>query len=109
MNDHDAQTPPELFHPDRDAFVLTDILFALSDPARLEIVRQVAGGGVVEMASCHLTNPEVPKSTKSHHMKVLREAGILRNEPAGRGRLLSLRREDLEARFAGLLGAVLGE
>ncbi len=86
--------------------MLTEVLFALSDPARLEIVRQVAGG-TLDMANCHLLNPSAPKSTKSHHMKVLREAGLLRNQPAGRGRLLTLREEDLEARFPGLLRVVL--
>lgn len=106
MTNSDAPTSLELFHPGREDLVLTDILFALSDPARLEIVRQVAGG-TLEMANCHLLNPSVPKSTKSHHMKVLREAGVLRNEPVGRGRVLSLREEDLDARFPGLLRIVL--
>ncbi|WP_346899617.1 hypothetical protein [uncultured Roseibium sp.] len=40
-------------------------------------------------------------------MKVLREAGIIRNEPKGCGRLLSLRREELDRRFPGVLNAVL--
>ena len=93
-------------HPDREAIVLTDVLFALSDPERLEIVRQLADGPV-DMAQCHLSDPNIPKSTKSHLMKVLREAGVIRNEPQGRGRRLSLRREDLEARFPGLIDAVL--
>ncbi|MCO5731175.1 helix-turn-helix transcriptional regulator [Rhizobium sp. SSA_523] len=85
---------------------LTDVLFALSDPERLEIVRQVADGPI-EMAQCHLLDPRTPKSTKSHHMKVLREAGVLRNEIMGRGRRLTLRREDLEAKFPGLIQSVL--
>ena len=97
----------ELPHPDREELRLTDVLFALSDPDRLDIVRQLAGGPL-EMAQCHLSDPNVPKSTKSHLMKVLREAGVIRNEPMGRGRRLSLRREDLEARFPGLIGSVLG-
>ena len=106
MAESENFTPTELPHPAREALVLTGVLFALSDPARLEIVRQVAQG-TIEMAQCHLQNPAVPKSTKSHHMKVLREAGILRNEPLGRGRLLSLRLDDLEARFPGLMQAIL--
>ncbi len=106
MTEADRLLSPDLPHPSRQELVLTAVLFALSDPARLEIVRQLAGGAV-EMANCHLITPDVPKSTKSHHMKVLREAGVLRNEAAGRGRLLSLRLEDLEARFPGLIPAVL--
>lgn len=106
MAETDSFPIPDLYHPPGEDLVLTDILFALSDPARLEIVRQVACGAV-DMAQCHLQNPDAPKSTKSHHMKVLREAGVLRNEPAGRGRLLSLRLEDLDRRFPGLMRAVL--
>ncbi len=96
----------ELPHPNRSDMQLTDVLFALSDPERLAIVRQLAGGPL-DMAQCHLSDPSIPKSTKSHLMKVLREAGVIRNEPLGRGRRLSLRHDDLEARFPGLLGSVL--
>lgn len=96
----------ELTHPARSELRLTDVLFALSDPERLAIVRQLADGPL-DMAQCHLSDPSIPKSTKSHLMKVLREAGVIRNEPLGRGRRLSLRRDDLEARFPGLIGSVL--
>lgn len=96
----------ELPHPARSDMQLTEVLFALSDPERLAIVRQLAGGPM-EMAQCHLSDPSMPKSTKSHLMKVLREAGVIRNEALGRGRRLSLRQDDLEARFPGLLGSVL--
>ncbi|MBX9459265.1 MAG: transcriptional regulator [Rhizobium sp.] len=96
----------ELPHPAREDIRLTDVLFALSDADRLDVVRQLSGGPL-EMAHCHLSDPNVPKSTKSHLMKVLREAGVIRNEPLGRGRRLSLRRDDLEARFPGLIGSVL--
>lgn len=96
----------DLPHPARAEIVLTQVLFALSDPARLDIVRQLADGPV-EMARCHLQDPSVPKSTKSHLMKVLRESGVIRNDPRGRGRILSLRRADLDDRFPGLLAAVL--
>lgn len=97
----------ELSHPARDEIRLADVLFALSDPDRLDIVRQLAGGPL-EMAHCHMSDPNVPKSTKSHLMKVLREAGVIRNEPLGRGRRLSIRRDDLDARFPGLIDSVLG-
>ena len=97
----------ELPHPGRDEIKLTDVLFALSDPARLQIVRDLADGPL-EMAQCGATNPALPKSTKSHLMKVLREAGVIRNEPRGRERLVSLRREELDATFPGLLDSVLG-
>ncbi|QGG41332.1 ArsR/SmtB family transcription factor [Aeromicrobium yanjiei] len=94
-------------HPSIEDVALTDVLFALSDPARLEIVRELADGPL-GMAECGATNPDLPKSTKSHLMKVLREAGIVRNEPDGRRRVVTLRRDELDAAFPGLLDSVLG-
>jgi len=93
-------------HPDMTDVALTDVLFALSDPGRMQIVQDLADGPL-EMAQCGATNPALPKSTKSHLMKVLREAGVVRNEPQGRGRLVSLRREELDMAFPGLLDSVL--
>ena len=47
------------------------------------------------------------KSTLTHHFRVLRESGVVRTRPDGRKRLLSLREDDLNDRFPGLLEAVL--
>lgn len=96
---------PELPHPEPGDIALTDVLFALSDPARLAIVRDLAAGPL-EMALCGV-DQGLPKSTKSHLMKVLRESGVVRNVPHGRSRLVTLRRDDLDARFPGLLDSVL--
>lgn len=96
----------DLSHPDRSEIQLTDVLFALSDPDRLAITRQLADGPL-DMGACHVTDPTLPKSTKSHLMKVLREAGIIHNEPNGRRRTLTLRRDDLDTLFPGLLDSVL--
>jgi DNA-binding transcriptional ArsR family regulator len=49
----------------------------------------------------------VSKSTGSHHLKVLREAGVVQGKADGTRRYYSLRRDDLEARFPGLLDSVL--
>ena len=89
-------------HPALDDIELTQVLFALSDPSRLAMVRQLTEGAL-EVALCG----EGPKSTKSHHLKLLRESGIVRNEPNGRERVVSLRRDEIEGRFPGLLDAVL--
>jgi len=100
-------TATDLPHPDRDAIELSSVLFALSDPARLEVVRELREGPI-DAAACTSLDPATPKSTRSHLMKVLREAGVIRNEPNGRHRTLTLRRDDLDSRFPGLLDAVLG-
>jgi DNA-binding transcriptional ArsR family regulator len=93
-------------HPDVTDLTVTEVLFALSDPSRLAIVRQLAAGPRLEL-SCQTVGGDIPKSTRSHHLKTLREAGVIRSVPHGRQRFVSLRSEDLEARFPGLLAAVL--
>ena len=102
-----ADSAREMPHPEVEDLVLTDVLFALSDPTRLSIVRELADGLVSE-APCSAVGGDIPKSTRSHQLKTLREAGVLRNVPHGRQRYISLRREDLEQRFPGLLESVLG-
>jgi DNA-binding transcriptional ArsR family regulator len=97
----------ELPHPQLADVELPTILFALSDPARLDLVRELAVQGPLTVAQCQANDPDVPKSTFSHHLKTLREAGLIRNEPAGRQRTITLRRAELERRFPGLLDAVL--
>ena len=99
----------EYSHPDVDELQLPDVLFALSDPVRLQIVRQLASTAGSAAVTCQSVAVELPKSTRSHHLKVLREAGVVRNTPQGRERNLSLRRADLDSRWPGLLSAVLAE
>jgi DNA-binding transcriptional ArsR family regulator len=89
---------------------LPTILYALGDPLRLRIVAQLAKlNESDEKMACQdfLVGQAVAKSTLSFHFKVLREAGLVRMVPQGRRVLLSLRREDLETRFPGLLEAIL--
>jgi DNA-binding transcriptional ArsR family regulator len=90
-------------HPDRDAISLTGVLYALSDPARLEIVKTLDNGRERSCGEFRI----LTKSTLSHHFKVLREAGVIRTKTDGRHRLISLRKEDLDSRFPGLIEAVL--
>jgi len=104
----DAASPhPEAAcaHPEREAIELPAVLHALSDPMRLRIVAELAGGGE---RTCKSFDLPIVKSTCTHHFKVLREAGVIRQRVEGTTRVNSLRREDLEARFPGLLEAVLG-
>ena len=94
-----------LFHPDTAALTPESLFHAFSDPVRLELVRQLAGG--VEM-SCGNFQVSQPKSSLSHHFKVLRESGVVRTRVEGTQRFITLRRVDLDLRFPGLLDAVLG-
>lgn len=94
-----------LSHPARDALALAEVLHALSDPMRLRIVAELAADGGER--TCSSFNLPIVKSTCTHHFKVLREAGVIRQQVMGTKRVNSLRREDLDARFPGLLDAVL--
>jgi DNA-binding transcriptional ArsR family regulator len=94
-----------LDHPDREALELTAVLHALSDPQRLKVVRILATDDVPRPCGCF--GLEVTKSTATHHFRVLREAGVIEQRLQGTSRLNALRREDLDARFPGLLEAVL--
>ncbi len=93
-----------LIHPDREQIELPAVLHALSDPVRLNIVRELVDG---TRCPCGAFSVPVAKSTLSHHLRVLREAGITLTEPSGTQRVVSLRANDLNARFPGLLDAVL--
>ena len=94
-----------LHHPSRDELDLPAVLHALSDPQRLRIVRQLADRG--QPCACSSFGLDVTKSTLTHHFRVLREAGVISQELSGTSKLNSLRREDLDARFPGLLDAML--
>ncbi|MDA3627377.1 helix-turn-helix domain-containing protein [Saccharopolyspora oryzae] len=102
-----SRTATELVHPARDELRFTDVMAALSDPVRLAIVAGLAGAEG-ELACATFALP-VSKSTQSGHFKVLREAGVIRQRNEGTRRLNSLRRDDLEARFPGLLDLAIPE
>jgi DNA-binding transcriptional ArsR family regulator len=91
-------------HPEPARIHLVDVLTALGNPLRLSIVRVLADGGE---HNCGSILPSVAKSTLTRHWRVLRDAGVIWQRPSGREYQLSLRREDLDARFPGLLDALL--
>jgi DNA-binding transcriptional ArsR family regulator len=93
----------QALHPPASHITVTGVLSALGDPIRLQIVQILADG------SEH-TRPDfvvpVAQSTLSHHMKILRDAGVVFSRPDGTRCFVSLR-SDLDDRFPGLLQAVL--
>jgi DNA-binding transcriptional ArsR family regulator len=90
--------------PSADAVTLPGLMAALSDPVRVAIVRGLAACGE---APCGAFDLGISKATRSHHLRVLREAGVTRTRADGTRRMVSLRRDELDARFPGLLDAVL--
>ena len=92
-------------HPEREQIRLENVLFALGNPLRLEIIRILADGS--EQSCNALRHEDVAKSTMTHHWRVLRDSGVIWQRPQGRENLISLRREDLDARLDGLLETLL--
>jgi DNA-binding transcriptional ArsR family regulator len=93
--------------PEAAEIELVRVLHALGDPVRLMLLKKYAGGEQFSCAPDALGVGHLHKSTVSHHMKIMREAGITSTRAVGRNRYVQLRRADLDARFPGLLDAVL--
>ena len=85
---------------------LEGVLYALSDPARLEIVRRLRTQGCP--MNCSATAPQtMPKSSLSHHYQILREAGLIRSERRGVEVVNTTRCEELGKKFPGLMQSIL--
>jgi DNA-binding transcriptional ArsR family regulator len=91
-------------HPDTHDFDLPQVLYALGDPTRLAIVKKLSE---CEGMSCGDVCCDTPRSTLTHHLKILRESGLITTEKHGQTHFNSLRKTDLETRFPGLLKSVL--
>jgi len=86
---------------------LTDILQTLSDPNRLLVVQRLADGewhsfGIEAWGGLH-------KSTVTHHLRSLRDSGLVEYRMVGRNKELRLRQDAVESRFPGLLAGVISE
>lgn len=83
-------------------YSLEKVLRALGDPVRISVVRQLLAAQGLEKA-CGTFRYDVTKATFSHHLKILREAGITLSRQEGTRKMTSLRRAELDRRFPGLL------
>ncbi|MCC3278434.1 ArsR family transcriptional regulator [Arthrobacter sp. zg-Y40] len=75
-------------------------MHALGSPVRLAVVKELLDGQVHQGSEFDFG---VSQSTLSHHVKILREAGIVQNDPEGTRCLMSLRAAELEGRFPGFV------
>jgi DNA-binding transcriptional ArsR family regulator len=97
--------PRTVDHPDLAQVDLQQVMEALADPVRRMVVSQLARRG--EDMSCGTFEAPVSTSTLTHHFNVLREAGVIRQYYAGVTKMNTLRTEEMEGRFPGLLPAVI--
>lgn len=92
--------------PPAEEIDIVEVLRALADPVRLQVVRYL-GDGMAHCKGQEAWQFGVQKSTMSHHLRLLREAGITETVVNGRDHWIRLRMDELEQRFPGLIKAVL--
>jgi DNA-binding transcriptional ArsR family regulator len=92
----------KIAHPPAAALDLPTIMRTVGDPVRLDIVRLLSEA---EPRTCGELQDSLglPASTCSYHLRLLREAGVTRTRPVATQREISLRRDELDERFPGLL------
>ncbi|MCF4139458.1 ArsR family transcriptional regulator [Streptomyces sp. Tue 6430] len=99
-------TSSELPHPAVEDLRIGPILTALADDNRRRVVVELAERPDEERLCASFDLP-VGKSSRTHHWRVLREAGLVHQRDAGNRLYMRLRKEDLDRRFPGLLEAVV--
>jgi DNA-binding transcriptional ArsR family regulator len=87
---------------------LAAVMHALADPSRLRMVAALDREAELSCAALgERAGTAMAKSTTTHHLGVLRDAGLIATRHEGQRKLATLRRSDLDARFPGLLDAVI--
>jgi DNA-binding transcriptional ArsR family regulator len=94
--------------PEKDRIELSRVMESLSDPTRLAVVAFLASlPGEFPEARCGAFSAFGSKQNLTYHLTKLREAGVTRARPQGTSRYVSLRRDDLDERFPGLLDSII--
>lgn len=91
--------------PDIHDVEITDLMYALSDPTRLDIVAMLYDA--TEPLTCNQLQLNRPKSTMSHHFKILRSSGLVMTNITGTEHLNSLRVKEIDQKFPGVLRTIL--
>jgi DNA-binding transcriptional ArsR family regulator len=101
-----APTRETIRHPAPESFDLAHVLRTAGDPLRLAMLRALAADGE-QLCGALGESLGLPKSTASYHVRLLREAGLTHTRQEGTLRYISLRRDDLESRFPGLVDVLV--
>ncbi|MDV3125422.1 helix-turn-helix domain-containing protein [Mycobacterium sp. 21AC1] len=81
------------------------VLAALQDPVRLEMVRRLRNAG--QPVRCGALYDGINKSTATHHFHILRDAGLIERVVADGHTSQRLRFDDVDAVIPGLLDSVV--
>lgn len=95
--------------PARDEIDLSVVFSTLSDPLRRTAIAILATLPDCTERNCASFGFPVAKASLTHHFKILREAGLISQIDYGNRRASSLRRDDIESRFPGLLALLIEE
>ncbi len=101
--------PDAAGQPSAENMDLGTVLTALSEPLRRKVVTDLLADTVGVERTCVSFDLGVAKSTLTHHFRVLRESGLVRQVNYGNSRKVTLRRADLDRRFPGLLDLLARE
>jgi DNA-binding transcriptional ArsR family regulator len=99
-------TTSELPHPSAGELAIGPILQALADDNRRRVIAELAASPDEERLCASFDLP-VSKSSRTHHWRVLREAGLVHQRDAGNRLYMRLRKADLDQRFPGLIDAIV--
>ncbi|MMZ61439.1 Arsenical resistance operon repressor [compost metagenome] len=93
--------------PDTSTLNLTTVFNALGDPIRMKIAHCLASSGEKNCSAFEVGH--ISKSTLSHHIKILREAGVIQPRIEGKQHYYSIRKEDLNHRFPAIVDLIIAE
>jgi len=97
-----------LLHPPAEEISLQGLLYALADPTRLALFKTLSAEAGAAISCVKCAPLDIPKSSLSRHIRILREAGLVRSERKGAEVVNRPRSDEVNARFPGLLCAILG-
>jgi DNA-binding transcriptional ArsR family regulator len=96
-------------HPAIADITVEGILYALSDPVRVEIFMSMAAADCAKPCSAYgeVKNRKLPKSSLSQHIKILREAGLIRSQRQGVEIRNTTRCTELADKFGDLISGIV--
>lgn len=96
-----------LLHPHPEEISLQGILYALADPERLALFGRICRSNDIPVSCTGCAPADMPRSSLSRHMQILREAGLVASERRGSELVNLPRTSEIEARYPGLLAPIL--